>query len=492
MLSNIYRPNHHKELSQQIQINQFLDLFTEHVDNLSRLGLPAFIFSDSNIDLLKVSNNSMQYLEISTCYGFLPIITKATRFQGSSFSAIDHIFSNVEKASFRTGVITDQLSDHMYTFCEIEHLAVPKKTTSRFIEKRIFNDESMQAFNSALLAQSWTKVVNSLTSDEAYNEFLCIFSQLYELYFPFVKKKINKTNSPRNSFMTSGLLISRARKLLLAKQCKFYPTNENIELYKNYRNLFNKILRKSKALYYSKRIEKCGNQSKKLWEVLREITNTKVIKSGIGEVEIEGRMVSEPTDIANEFKNYFSNIGKKVAGDIKPTTANFSDYLPPPCERSIFFTAVFESDIIDILESFAGKKSMDVNGFSVAFLKKISGAIASPLTIIANKSFESGTFPDAMKTSKTVPIFKKGGTLHDLQSYRPVSIVDSFSKIFEKLVEMRLMSFLMQTNFFYNEQFGFLSGRSTSHALVDVVDFVSRAINNEKYCVGVFLDVKKA
>ena len=90
------------------------------------------------------------------------------------------------------------------------------------------------------------------------------------------------------------------------------------------------------------------------------------------------------------------------------------------------------------------------------------------------------------------------------QFYIYLDLLDLFIQLFlikemikkkETLVPRRywLMSFLMQTNFFfYNEQFGFLSGRSTSHALVHVVDFVSRAINNEQYCVGVFLDVKKA
>ena len=57
-------------------------------------NFPTYILSDTNLDLLKInSENSKDFLEIYTCYGFLPLISKATRFQNVSYSAIDHIFA---------------------------------------------------------------------------------------------------------------------------------------------------------------------------------------------------------------------------------------------------------------------------------------------------------------------------------------------------------------------------------------------------------------
>lgn len=123
IFSCIYRPNNHKTLTPNEQINEFLNIFAKHAESLSSLKLPTYILSDTNLDLLKINNeNSKDFLEICTCYGFLPLISKATRFQNASYSAIDHIFALNEQNIYNAGVITDQLSDHMLTFCEIGNL----------------------------------------------------------------------------------------------------------------------------------------------------------------------------------------------------------------------------------------------------------------------------------------------------------------------------------------------------------------------------------
>ena len=186
---------------------------------------------------------------------------------------------------------------------------------------------------------------------------------------------------------------------------------------------------------------------------MKEITNSKGKKQETSEIEINDVRVCDKNTIVNGFKDYFSS----TANNVKPTTSNF---LPPRCDQSIFFQPTHPGQIIDILDNFEGKNSTDINGFSIAFLKKIAWNIASPLSIIANKSYEQGIFPDLMKISKTVPILKKDG---------------------------------INTDFFFNAQFGFLKGRSTcSHAILDLIDFVSKALNNNEYCLGIFLDVKKA
>ena len=114
------------------------------------------------------------------------------------------------------------------------------------------------------------------------------------------------------------------------------------------------------------------------------------------------------------------------------------------------------------------------------------------LSINANKYYEQGIFPDLMKISKTVPILKKDGIAHEMSSSRPISIVNAFSTVLEKLAEKRLMSFLLNTDFFFNAQFGFLKDWSTSHAILDLIDFISKALNNNEYCLGIFLYVKKS
>ena len=54
------------------------------------------------------------------------------------------------------------------------------------------------------------------------------------------------------------------------------------------------------------------------------------------------------------------------------------------------------------------------------------------------------------------------------------------------------MGFLSENNFFYSHQYGFLKGRSTSQAILQVINNITSAINNSEYCLAVFWDIQKA
>jgi len=63
--------------------------------------------------------------------------------------------------------------------------------------------------------------------------------------------------------------------------------------------------------------------------------------------------------------------------------------------------------------------------------------ISSPLTYICNRMLSSGIFPTRLKFAEVKPIFKKGDK-NDTSNYRPVSLLTSFSKIFERVIYNRL------------------------------------------------------
>jgi hypothetical protein len=117
--------------------------------------------------------------------------------------------------------------------------------------------------------------------------------------------------------------------------------------------------------------------------------------------------------------------------------------------------------------------------------------ISVPLAHIFKLSLENGVFPEKLKSSRVVPIFKAGDA-RSCDNYRPISLVSSLSKILEKIVAVRLTNHLQLNNLLYTHQYGFQRNMSTEHNLVQVVNFISKAINNGKYCIGIFLDLKKA
>ena len=99
--------------------------------------------------------------------------------------------------------------------------------------------------------------------------------------------------------------------------------------------------------------------------------------------------------------------------------------------------------------------------------------------------------PEKLKLSRIVPIFKSGDPL-SCDNYRPIALVSSLSKILEKYVAIKLTNHLQLNKLLYQHQYGFQRGISTENNLLNVVNFVSSALNKGEYCIGLFLDLKKA
>ena len=97
-----------------------------------------------------------------------------------------------------------------------------------------------------------------------------------------------------------------------------------------------------------------------------------------------------------------------------------------------------------------------------------------------------------MKMAKIIPIPKTKTDLDLQTNYRPIALLSFFSKIFEKIVAERLSKFFMKFDILYEYQFGFRSKYSTKHALIESIDYIREAIDQNNYVAGIFFDISKA
>jgi Reverse transcriptase (RNA-dependent DNA polymerase) len=155
------------------------------------------------------------------------------------------------------------------------------------------------------------------------------------------------------------------------------------------------------------------------------------------------------------------------------------------------FEHVGPSYFCDIVNSFEPKNSIDMEGISMKLLKFVNTAVSIPLSHIFNLSLQQGVFPEALKISRVVPIFK-GGDPDLCDNYRPISLVNTIAKVLEKIVSIKLTNHLETHNIIDPLQFGFQRGLSTEHSLLHLTKFVGDAMNDNKFSIGVFLDLKKA
>lgn len=489
---SLYRPNNHKTLNNSEQILEFLYHFQAHIENLKSRKLPIFICSDSNIDLLKcgINETSNSYVELLSSYGFHHLTTRASRITPDSFSAIDHIsFDGNEQKISESGIIIDSCSDHFISYVYLNTKKMNKQIPNF---SRKFTERNQLRFKEILLDASWEEVLASNCPNEASSLFCNRFFEIFNDSFPLMATKKNKNYNPLNPFMSKGLLISRRKKIMLSRKIKLEKSEMLLAYYRTYRNIFNKLIKASKKSYFYKKIEKSNGNSKIIWNTINEALNNKSYSSSIDNIVFNGNTFNDQTDIANALNSHFSNIGNLVSDSAPKVDKDFMDFLPPQEQRSFYLKPTSPIEIVNFVVHMSSKKSTDINDLSIHLLKKVIQFIANPLSHIINLSIENGVFPDIFKITKCIPIFKNKGSRQDPNNYRGISIINCFSKIFEKILSEQLFSFLNANDFFDHKQFGFLPYRSTNMALIKLINEITSAINEDKFVLLTCLDVEKA
>lgn len=151
-------------------------------------------------------------------------------------------------------------------------------------------------------------------------------------------------------------------------------------------------------------------------------------------------------------------------------------------------TAFEVKKIIDKLDV---HKSTGLDGIGPNILRYCGDYITPAVAFIINKSIENGIFPDSLKEAFVIPIFKNGNK-EDPNNYRPISILPTISKIFERHIATQIQSFFKDTNIIHETQSGFRQYHSCHTALTHLIDTWLKDVDSGKYVGAVFLDLRKA
>ena len=471
--------------------NSFLEYIEIIFNKINKENKEIYLCGDFNSDILKIDyqNSYKRFYDLLSSYGCLPFILLPTRIAGNSATIVDNIFSNNSSNKIISGNVITDLSDHFSQFISVQRpkldyktISIYKRDYSKFSEKSFRDDVSIQDFN------------NELTNiNDQFNDFFFKIEGCVNRHAPYKKltsKEIRSNDKP----WISGELI----KMIKIKNKLFYrkkrqPTNTNIKgLYNIFRNRVNRELNKSKKEYYSKYFEDNKTNSKKIWEGIRSIINIKKSKNNIiSQLKVNEKSIDDPNEIAKSLNDFFVNVGPKTERSIphnpiiKP-----ENYLTNKNQADFIITHISNEEVLDVINNLESK-STGPQSIPVDLLKLIADLIVLPLCKIINQSFSSGIFPDALKICKVVPIHK-GGSMEDLNNYRPISLLSIFDKIIEKLMHKRLYNFLEVHNILFKNQFGFRKNNSTSFALIQITEKIKETIDNKKFGCGIFIDLRKA
>ena len=262
--------------------------------------------------------------------------------------------------------------------------------------------------------------------------------------------------------------------------------------FKYYRNKLNHLLKVSKRKYYNEYFLVNVNDSKRIWNGIKQIvhfkpeTSQKIIKIVKNNIE-----VNDPETIADAFNTYFANVGTNLAKEIPKVQKNPLDYIKSPLLNSFYIFPTTATEIETEISSLKDGKACGSYSIPVPVLKILSAVIGKPLEILFNASFSTGIVPSSLKLANVIPVYKKDSQFC-LCNYRPISLLSIFNKLLEKLICCRLLDFLEKEKIFYDKQFGFRTKHSTDHAVLSIIDKIQRAIDDRDFSCGIFLDLSKA
>ncbi len=152
------------------------------------------------------------------------------------------------------------------------------------------------------LNANFTSVEQSNCPNEAYNLFYQIYKDNFDEAFPEKSIRPNKHYMKQQSWMTLGLLASKRNKNKICNTKLKNPTTQNIDKYKKFINLYNRLKRKMKKNYYYDMIEANKRDIKNTWIILKQAMGKTNNKSNFpNNFMINNELITDPSVIAESF-----------------------------------------------------------------------------------------------------------------------------------------------------------------------------------------------
>ncbi|XP_045460890.1 uncharacterized protein LOC123671209 [Harmonia axyridis] len=441
------------------------------------------IVGDLNINILNESSEIVSnYMNVMSEYDYRSMINKETR----NRSCLDHIFlrsgSPDDESLVWAATVQTYITDHRATAINL-----PMKRGGKNHRKQryhcVINYDTLKFEMSEF---EWGCLYSLGTSQLKTTYFLQTIMDMVERNTRRIK--MGRRNTGRRDWITAGVVESVNHKNELYKKYIREPDKYREEFVR-YRNHLNRIIRAAKCSYYSEKIEKNGGSSRNLWSILKEKykcgnkVGVKGIRGG------DGSRTEDEREVADIFNGYFINAASDLANNL--TVADTKPFKPGKIQHSFFLNPTTPAEVESTINNLKRNKSPGYDGITGETLGKIKDEISVPLAHILNEVLQSGCCPKEFKLSIVRPIYKKG-TRESPSNYRPISLITSFAKVFEKIVGTRLNSYLEKYEIISHNQFGFREGKSATDAVSYLSDMVYRILDANEAAVCVFLDLSKA
>ena len=284
-------------------------------------------------------------------------------------------------------------------------------------------------------------------------------------------------------------MIKKQHKLHKRKQEN--PTTENIKAHANYARALNKKIKQQKKQYLTQQLQATRLQPKQQAKILQSIIPRKAKgRTSPTVLTYENRTHTEPVEIANALNDFFITIGHKTSKSIR--IDEHIEQEDEPNERPDFeLRHVHTEDLIKIMKKMKRNKASDIYKIKPTIMRDLTEFIAPIITELINTSIDEGDYPDALKLTKVIELYKaKDRTLP--KNYRPISLLPIIAKLVDTLFNNQLMEHLTKHNIISPTQYAFRPNSSTTLALQTILDQLRKHKNDKQPTLAIYIDLSKA
>ena len=270
-----------------------------------------------------------------------------------------------------------------------------------------------------------------------------------DVYIPHRKYWVKPHSSPWFSASCAAATVHRNHFFRLYQKDK---SSDSKVQFRQASNRCKRVLEAAKLAYANNTNESTTPQklgSRDFWQIANSVLNQ--VKSAIPPLFNGLQLLSSASDEVKLFaENFSKNSSLDDSGISLPV-------FPSRTHLKLHNISVSPKMVKKVIMNLDLSKTSGPDCIPVAVLKNCEPELSYILAELFNKCLKESCFPDYWKVSSVVPVFKNVGERSTAKNYRPVSLLSVISKVFEKLVNNRIVEQLEKCGLFSDFQYGFRS-----------------------------------
>lgn len=478
----------------------FVEKLISAYNSMTSLGKEIILLGDVNINMLKGDDKLTN--DLCHIFGLKNLVTEPTCFKTVNGTLIDPVIvMNPKRFQNPLNIVFGYSDFHNIVGCITKLKVPPKKPMT--VEYRSYKNFNVESFNADVSSIPFHVCEMFDDVDDKYWCMSKLFTDVVDEHAPLKKRVIRTQQVP---YMHSELRKSMYKRNMLKNK---YFKNRSVEAWHAYctqRNITTNMRRNAIKSYF---MSKCnGNATPKdFWNCIKPYMSNSMQQHRNIILNEDGNIITNKKDICEIFVDFFSSVADNIG---------VPDELDPTCETSLTdvykkheshsailnikqnapkydtefnFSEVSPSYVARLLSKINVKKATGYDRLPPKLINVSDRHLSASLAEVINASFSACEYPNDMKRAEISPLFKKKDDMLK-ENYRPVSILVTFSKVFESIISEQLMALF--NTIFDDMLCAYRKRYSCDHALIKVVDSWKRALDENKFVGVISMDLSKA